>query len=113
MVIVYICSMRVISKKTLIDFWELYPEIEQPLKAWYSEVKAAEWSSSSDLKEQFGSASIIDKKRVVFNLKGNKYRLIVDIEYRLKIVFIVWVGTHNEYNKINVKEVSYDKTNKK
>jgi len=105
--------MRVISKKTLIEFWELYPEIEQPLKAWYSEVKVADWLNSADLKEQFGSASIIDNRRVVFNMKGNKYRLIVDIEYRLKIVFIVWIGTYNEYNKINVKEVNNDKTNKK
>lgn len=105
--------MRVIAKKTLIEFWDKYPEIEQPLKAWYSEAKAADWSNSNELKEQFGTASIIDKRRVVFNIKGNKYRLIVDIEYRLKIIFIVWIGTHQNYDKINAKEVSHDKTNKK
>ena len=63
------------------------------------------------MKALYKNASIISGKRVVFNIKGNDYRLIVDIEYNLKIIFIVWIGTHKEYDKINVKKISYDKTN--
>ena len=74
---------------------------------------AAQWNSPNDLKVQFGNASILTNKRVVFNIHGNTYRLIVDIEYRLKIVFIVWLGTHKEYDKFNAKEISYVKTDKK
>lgn len=105
--------MRIISRKTLKDFWNAHLEAEQSLKAWFAEVENAEWKNPNDLKKQFGSASIISDKRVVFNIKGNRYRLVVDIEYFLGIVFIVWIGSHNEYDKINVKEISYDKTHKK
>ncbi|WP_369427725.1 type II toxin-antitoxin system HigB family toxin [Membranihabitans maritimus] len=73
----------------------------------------ASWGSTNELKEDFGSASIISSKRVVFNIKGNHHRLIVDVEYRLKIIFIVWVGTHSEYDRIDVKKVQYVKTSKK
>ena len=81
--------------------------------SWYEEVEIAEWNSPNELKNQFGSASVITDKRVVFNIHGNSYRLIVDIEYRLKIVFIVWFGTHVLYDKIDAKKISYVKANKK
>jgi len=103
--------MRIISRKTLVNYWKKYSEVELPLKAWYDEVINASWSSPNELKRQYKSASVITNKRVVFNIKGNSYRLIVDVEYRIGIVFIVWIGTHKEYNRINVKEVSYVKTN--
>lgn len=103
--------MRVISKKSLYDFWQKYPNIKQQIEAWASEVKLAEWANPNELKLQFRNASIISKKRVVFNIKGNKYILIVDIEYKLKIIFIVWIGSHNEYDKINVNKVRYVKAN--
>lgn len=105
--------MRIIAVKTLKDYWEQFPDSERPLQHWYKEVTAAEWSSPNNLKSQFGNASVVTSKRVVFNIHGNTYRLIVDIEYRLKIVFIVWLGTHKEYDKINAKEISYVKTDKK
>ena len=103
--------MRIISRNTLIKYWEKYPETEQALKSWYDEILQAVWTSPNLLKKQFRNASIISNKRVVFNIKGNKYRLIADIEYRIGIVFIVWLGNHKEYDKINVKEVRYVKTN--
>jgi len=102
--------MRVISRNTLIKFWKKYPETEQSLKAWNDEVSNASWKSPNDLKGQYRNASIISDKRVVFNIKGNRYRLIVDIEYRIGIVFIVWLGTHKEYDKIDVRKIKYGKT---
>ena len=76
------------------------------------EVRKAKWQTASELKEQYRNASIISAKRTVFNIKGNDYRLIVDIEFRLQIVFIVWLGTHPEYDRIDVKTVEYVKANK-
>lgn len=103
--------MRIISRNTLIQYWEKFPDVEQPLKSWFDEVRIASWTSPSELKRQYRNASIISDKRVVFNIKGNYYRLVVDIEYKIGIVFIVWLGTHKEYDKINVKEIKYVKTN--
>jgi mRNA interferase HigB len=102
--------MRIIARNTLINYWEIYPEVEQPLKSWYDEVLNANWKSPNELKKQFRNASVITNKRVVFNIKGNSYRLVADIEYRIGIVFIVWVGTHKKYDKVNVKEIKYVKT---
>jgi len=73
----------------------------------------AAYENPNELKAQYRNASILSDKRVIFNIHGNSYRLVVDIEYRLKIVFVVWFGTHNEYNKIDVKKVSYAKADKK
>ncbi len=100
--------MRIIARKTLIKFWEKYPDTEQPLKSWFDEISNTPWSSPNEVKSQYHNASIITKKRVVFNIKGNRYRLVVDIEYKIKIVFIVWIGTHKEYDKLNVKEIKYE-----
>lgn len=82
--------------------------MEESLRAWIYEVKFSVWDNASGLKAKYRNASIISSKRVVFNIKGNNYRLIVDIEYKLKIVFIVWFGTHKEYDKIDAKKVSYE-----
>ena len=90
-----------------------YPESEIALRSWLQEVEKANWKSPQELKRQFGHASIVTGKRIVFNICGNKYRLIVDIEFRLQIIFIVWFGTHDEYDNIDAKKVSYVKTNKK
>ncbi len=103
--------MRVIAVKTLKFYAGKKKDAEQPLFAWYQEVSKAHRKNHNELKQQVGNASIIGEKRVVFNIHGNKYRLIVDIEYRLQIIFIVWLGTHNEYNKIDAKTVAYVKTN--
>ncbi len=101
--------MRIIKEKTLSDYSKLskYKRAKEPLMAWVYEVRYSKWENSIDLKAKYGNASIIGSKRVVFNIKGNDFRLIVDIEYKLKIVFVVWFGTHADYDKIDVKRVSY------
>ena len=102
--------MRIIKEKTLIDYCNLskYKQAAESLKAWVFEVKYSNWNNANELKSKYGNASIISSNRVVFNIKGNDYRLIVDIEYKLEIVFIVWFGTHVEYDKIDAKTVSYE-----
>ena len=102
--------MRVIAAKTLKLYAEKKKEAGQSLFAWYHEARKAAWKNHNELKQQLGNASVINEKRVVFNIHGNKYRLIVDIEYRLQIIFIVWLGTHNEYDKIDAKTMAYVKT---
>jgi len=100
--------MRIIAISTLRNYWTKHKSVEQSLKSWIQEAENSIWKNSAQLKAKYRNASIISSKRVVFNIKGNDYRLIVDIEYRLKIIFIVWVGTHSQYDKIDVKTVSYD-----
>ena len=104
--------MRIISINTLRIYWIKNRQSEQALKAWIQEVSNSGWVTAAELKEKYRHASIINSKRVVFNIRGNSYRLIVDVEYRLRIVFIVWIGTHAEYDKLDVKKVRYVKTNK-
>ena len=101
--------MRVIAVRTLRNYAKRKKEVEQPLILWYNEACKASWENSNELKEQFRNASVISGKRLVFNIHGNKYRLIVDIEYYLQIIFIVWIGTHAEYDKIDAKTIVYDK----
>ena len=103
--------MRIIAISTLREYWKSNPLSEQQLKAWIQETQKCAWQNTAELKQQFGNASIINSKRIIFNIKGNHFRLIVDIEFQLKIVFIVWIGTHSEYDKINAKTVSYDINN--
>jgi mRNA interferase HigB len=102
--------MRVIAVKTLKQYGKKKKEAEQSLFALYEEAGKAHWKNHNELKEQICNASVVGDKRVVFNIHGNKYRLIVDIEYRLQIIFIVWIGTHAEYDKIDAKKVIYVKT---
>jgi mRNA interferase HigB len=102
--------MKILSKKALRDFWEGYrgadrPALEQALMAWYREVKPAVWDNASELKQKYRSASILRNGRVVFNICGNKFRLIVGVNYSTKIVYIKWVGTHTEYDDIDAEEV--------
>ena len=105
--------MRVIAVNSIKLWLKEYPLAEQALLAWNEEVESANWTNPNELKEQYHNASILTNKRVVFNIHGNSFRLIVDIEYRLKIVFVVWFGTHKQYDKIDTLKVSYVKTNKK
>ena len=102
-----LATPRVISVRTLKEYWEKpdYSDAEQPLRAWYAEAKDARWSNPNDIKGQFHSASIIGKNRVVFNIKGNKYRLIVAIKYDFQIVYIRFVGTHKEYDAIDARSI--------
>jgi mRNA interferase HigB len=85
--------MRIIAKRTLREFWEQYPDAEQPLLDWYDVVAFQDWHSPNDLKQTYGNASILDAGRVVFNIKGNDYRLITHIDYVFGLVFVLWLGT--------------------
>ena len=97
--------MHIISRKTLLLYWAKAPETEQPLKAWFAETEKALWKNPSEIKDKYRSASILKNNRVVFNICGNKYRLIVRINYSSKVVFIRFVGTYLEYDKINAEEI--------
>lgn len=97
--------MRVIAKKTLREFWESYPDSEDALKTWFAETEKARWLNPAEIKDKYGSASILKDSRVVFNVCGNKYRLIVKISYKNGVVLIRFVGTHKEYDAINAEEI--------
>ena len=97
--------MRVLTKRTLREFWERHREAEQPLRAWYQEVRQADWDTTAKVKARYPSASIVAGNRVVFNVKGNAYRLVAKINYRYRTVYVRFVGTHAEYDALNVEEV--------
>ena len=101
----YIISVHVISKKILVDYYNKHKETKSQLEAWYHEAKNAEWKNPQEIKQKYASASIIGGNRVVFNIKGNKYRLVTIINYQMKIVYIRFIGTHKEYDKINAEEI--------
>lgn len=97
--------MRIISLKHLKTFWELHPDSEEHLKAWYQIAKEAEWKTPQDVKEQYRNASILQDGRVVFNVRGNKYRLVVWINYEFFTIYIRFVGTHEQYDETDVQTV--------
>jgi len=97
--------LRVIAKKILRNFWEVHKDCEQQLKAWFQETSKALWKNPNDIKREYPSASILNENRVVFNIKGNNYRLIVKINYDYQMVWIRFIGTHAEYDKINANEI--------
>ena len=100
--------VRIIAKKTLRSFWETHPQGEvarTPLESWHAEVRAASWNTPADVKAQYREASILRGRRVVFNIAGNKYRLVVHINYGYQIVFVRFVGTHREYDDIDVETI--------
>ena len=97
--------MRVIAVAALRAFWHQHPDAEQPLKAWFEEASKASWTQPSDIKAQYRSASILKNRRVVFNIKGNEYRLVVAIAYRLQIVYVKFIGTHQLYDEIDAHTI--------
>jgi len=97
--------MRVIAKKILRVFWENHQDSEQQLRTWYKEASKAAWGSPNDIKTEYLQASILKSGRVVFNICGNKYRLIVRINYPRKWVFIRFIGTHTEYDKVDSDKI--------
>lgn len=97
--------MRVIAKRTLRDFWTIHADAEQQLTAWFRETEKGNWQSINDLKKEYPSASILKDNRVVFNIKGNKYRLIVKLNLEYNLCWIRFIGTHSEYDKINANEI--------
>ncbi len=97
--------MRVIAKKALREFWEEYPDSEQHLIAWYKEASEADWATPHDIKREYPSASILRNNRVVFNIKHNKYRLIVRINYDYGQVWVRFVGTHTQYDQVDAESI--------
>jgi mRNA interferase HigB len=97
--------MRVIAVSTLRAFWERHPDAEQSLKAWYEEVTNATWTQPADITALYRSASVLKNRRVVFNIKGNHYRLIVAVVYKLQIVYVKFVRTHKEYDAVDAETV--------
>jgi mRNA interferase HigB len=96
---------KIIAKSTLKGFWEKYPDSEQYLKIWYELVKKSNWENPNHLKQTFANASIIKGGRVVFNIKGNAFRIVVKINFEKQWVFIRFVGTHEQYNKIDSENI--------
>ena len=107
--------MRIIARSTLNGFVinrvdsRLRTGVKKQLDTWYAEVEKAAWKDPTELKAQFRSASIVSGERVVFNIKGNDYRLVVAINFHYQILLIIWLGTHKEYDKIDVTKVAYEK----
>jgi len=97
--------MRVLKHKTLIEFYTRYPDAKNHLEAWFYEAERASWENHCDIKQLYSSASFVANNRVVFNICGNKYRLIVKVQYKAKIVFIRFIGTHKEYDDIDAENV--------
>ncbi|MCP5265632.1 MAG: type II toxin-antitoxin system HigB family toxin [Burkholderiaceae bacterium] len=97
--------MRVIAVSTLRSFWEAHLSAEQSLKAWYEEVRSASWTQPADIKAQFRHASVLKNRRVVFNIKGNDYWLVVSVAFKLQIVYVKFVGTHRAYDAIDAETI--------
>lgn len=97
--------MRIISVSTLKEYWEKHPDSKQALSEWYVKVERAKWESFTDMKKDFNSVDYVGNQHYVFNIKGNNYRLIVAVKFTPKLVYIRFVGTHEEYIKIDVKSI--------
>ncbi len=100
--------MNIVAVKLLRAFWEKHPDAEQPLKSLVDEVKKASWKQPAELKEQYRSASILKNRRVVFNIKGNDYRLVVSVAYHFQAVYVKFIGTHKEYDDIDAETVEME-----
>ena len=101
--------MKIVSIKILREFWVHFPSADQYLKAWADEVKQADWNQPSDIKAKYRNASILKNRRVVFNIKGNDYRLVVSVAYRFGAVYIKFIGTHSQYDAINAESIELEK----
>lgn len=99
--------MRIIAFRTLKEFWEnpKYADAEVSLRSWYHEAKNSVWKNSNELKQQYKNASIIGDSKVVFNIKGNKFRLVVSIDYDFQVIYIRFIGTHKQYDQFNAKTI--------
>ncbi len=90
--------MRIISRRALREFWEKHPQAEGPLRAWYSVVSRASWDGPGEVRAELPRASFLSENRILFRIAGNKYRLLTRARYKMKTVFILWIGTHAEYD---------------
>ena len=96
---------RILAKSTLREFWELHPDSEQYLKTWYDTAMNANWKTPANVKQTYSNASILKNSRIVFNIKGNSYRLIAKFNFEKQWIFIRFVGTHSEYNNIDAETI--------
>jgi mRNA interferase HigB len=101
--------MRIVAITALQAFWAKHPDSKVPLQSWYALASRAKWKSPADIKAAYRNASFIANERVVFNIKGNDYRLVAAIDFEKAIVWIKWVGSHTDYDKIDVKRVQHGK----
>jgi len=97
--------VNVVARRTLVEFWRRRPTAQGPLSAWFEIARAAEWRTPNDIKAQFNSADFVGDNRVIFDVGGNKYRIVVRVSYRFKQVLIKFVGTHAEYDRIDPETV--------
>jgi len=100
--------MNIISRNTIIYYTEKYPTVKNQLLTWYNEVLKNDFDTFNELKTRFGSASLVGNQRVVFNIKGNDFRLVVSFNFRRKACYAIWFGTHKEYDKIEVETIEFD-----
>jgi mRNA interferase HigB len=107
--------MRIIARRTLREFVQSraghkdQPALKAALDAWFDEVRKARWSSTAEVRQRYASASIISSERIVFNIKGNDYRLVASVDFEKGIVWIKWLGTHRDYDRLDVKEVEHER----
>jgi mRNA interferase HigB len=97
--------MQVVSKRTLRLFWEKHPQAETPLRTWHAVVEKARWAGPQDVREQFGSVDFVSDNRAIFNIGGNRFRLVAHVSYEFKAVLVKFVGTHAEYDEIDAATV--------
>lgn len=100
--------MRIVAKKPLLQFCAAHPDAKQPVLAWHEEVTRARWATPQDIKDRYVSASFVGNNRVVFNIGGNKYRLIAAIAYRVGVVYVKFIGTHAQYDRIDAATVELE-----
>jgi mRNA interferase HigB len=93
--------MRIISRRILREFWEKHPDARLPLQTWFHDIKRANWAGPADIKAVYSNASFVANSRVVFNIKGNRYRLVVVVAFLHRVVYIRFIGTHEEYDQID------------
>lgn len=96
---------RIFAKSTLREFWEKFPDSEQYLKTWYDTAMSSNWKSPADVKQTYANASILKESRIVFNIKGNSYRLVTKFNFEKQWIFIRFIGSHNEYDKIDANTI--------
>ena len=100
--------MNIIAKGTLLYYTRKYPSVSTPLLTWYNEFLKAEFRNFNELKLVYGSASIVTGNRVIFNIKGNEFRLVVSVNFSRQTAYVIWFGTHREYGKIDVSSIEFD-----
>ncbi|HTN37282.1 MAG TPA: type II toxin-antitoxin system HigB family toxin [Arachidicoccus sp.] len=100
--------MNIIAKGTILYYLDKYPKVKTPLLTWYHEFLKAEFNNFNELKATYGNASIVANNRIIFNIKGNDYRLIVSVNFKQLAAYVIWFGTHKEYDKIDAATIGFD-----